>query len=39
MNIIFITLSNINEVRERGIYADLMRKFRDKGWGVYRVTM
>ena len=38
MNVIFITLSNINEVRERGIYADLMRKFRDKGHGVYIVS-
>ena len=34
MNIIFITLSNINDVQHRGIYADLMRKFRDEGHQV-----
>lgn len=38
MNIIFITLSNINSVKERGIYADLMRKFRDEGHQVYIVS-
>lgn len=38
MNIIFITLSNINSIKERGIYADLMRKFRDEGHGVYIVS-
>lgn len=38
MNIIFITLSNINSVKERGIYADLMRKFRNEGHNVYIVS-
>ena len=38
MNIIFVTLSNINSIRERGIYADLMRKFRDEGHRVYIVS-
>ena len=38
MNIIFITLSNINGVEERGIYADLMRKFRDEGHTVHLVS-
>lgn len=38
MNLIFITLSNINSIRERGIYADLMRKFRDEGHKVYIVS-
>ena len=38
MNLVFITLSNINAVRERGIYADLMRKFRDEGHEVYIVS-
>lgn len=38
MNIIFLTLSNINSIKERGIYADLMRKFRDEGHGVYIVS-
>lgn len=38
MNIIFITLSNINNIEERGIYADLLRKFRDEGHRVYIVS-
>lgn len=38
MNIIFITLSNVNGVEARGIYTDLMRKFRDEGHGVYIVS-
>ena len=38
MNLIFITLSNINDVRHRGIYADLMRKFRDEEHDVYIVS-
>ena len=38
MNIIFITVSNINSIKERGIYADLMRKFRDKGHQVHIVS-
>lgn len=38
MNVIFITLSNINSIDSRGIYADLLRKFRDKGHRVYIVS-
>ena len=38
MNIIFITLSNINGVSERGIYAGLMCKFRDEGHLVHIVS-
>ncbi len=38
MNVIFITLSNINSVAERNIYTDLMRKFRDEGHDVYIVS-
>ena len=38
MNIIFITLSNINGVEERSIYADLMRKFRVEGHQVHIVS-
>ena len=38
MNIIFITLSNINNVEARGIYTDLMRKFRDEGHEIYIVS-
>ena len=38
MNIIFLTISRIREVGSRGIYTDLMRKFRDEGHQVYIVT-
>lgn len=38
MNIIFLTLARISDVEERGIYHDLMRKFRDVGHIVYIVT-
>ncbi len=38
MNLIFVTLSNINNIRGRGIYSDLMRKFRDEGHSVYIVS-
>ena len=38
MNIIFLTLSRVSDVRSHGIYTDLMRKFRDEGHSVYIVT-
>ena len=38
MNIIFLTLINISTVEERGIYTDLMRKFRDEGHKVFIVS-
>lgn len=38
MNIIFLTISPITDIHQRGIYADLMRKFRDEGHLVYIVT-
>ena len=38
MNVIFLTISRIREIKSRGIYADLMRKFRDEGHNVYIVT-
>ena len=38
MNVLFLTLVNINNVNERNIYSDLMRKFRDEGHEVYIVT-
>ena len=37
MNIAFLTLSNINNINDRGIYSDLFRKFRDEGHEVYIV--
>ena len=38
MNVVFLTLVRINDIEERGIYQDLMRKFRDEGHQVYIVT-
>lgn len=37
MNILFITVVDIESVTERGIYTDLMREFRDRGENVYIV--
>lgn len=34
MNVLFLTLSGINSIEERGIYQDLLRKFRDEGHNV-----
>jgi hypothetical protein len=38
MNVIFLTIAVITDVEKRGIYNDLMRKFRDSGHQVYIVT-
>jgi len=38
MDIIFLTLVRISDIEGRGIYQDLMRKFRDEGHQVYIVT-
>lgn len=38
MNILFLTLVEINSIEERGIYQDLLRKFRDEGHHVTIVT-
>lgn len=38
MNILFLTILRINKISERGIYTDLIRKFRDEGHNVYVVT-
>lgn len=37
MNLIFLTLARIENIEQRGIYSDLMRKFRDEGHQVYIV--
>lgn len=37
MNVIFLTLARITDIEQRGIYNDLMRKFRDEGHQVYIV--
>lgn len=38
MNILFLTLVEINSIDERGIYQDLLRKFRNEGHKVTIVT-
>jgi glycosyltransferase involved in cell wall biosynthesis len=38
MNILFLTLSRTTDINNRGIYTDLMRKFRDEGHSVYIVS-
>lgn len=38
MNIIFLTMSRISGIAGRGIYTDLMRKFRDEGHNIYIVS-
>ena len=38
MRILFLTLSRINSIEKRGIYTDLLRKFRNEGHEVTVVT-
>ena len=38
MNIIFLSLSGIEDIKDRGIYQDLMRKFRDEGHELYIIA-
>lgn len=38
MKVIFLTISRIQDIKSRGIYTDLMRKFRDEGHQVCIVT-
>lgn len=38
MNILFLTLVKIDDLEERGIYTDLLRKFREEGHTVSVVT-
>lgn len=35
MNVLFLTISRLCDIQTRGIYTDLMRKFRDEGHQVY----
>lgn len=37
MNVIFLSLTGIEHISEKGIYSDLIRKFRDDGHRVYMV--
>lgn len=38
MKILFLTITRFNDVEEKGIYTDLIRKFRNEGHNVYVVT-
>ena len=38
MKVIFLTLSRVSHIEDRGIYSDLMRKFRNEGHEVYIVS-
>ena len=38
MKVLFLTLVHIDDINERHIYADLMRKFRDEGHSVFIVS-
>lgn len=38
MNVLFLTMVRLSSIEERGIYADLMREFRNKGHQVYIVS-
>lgn len=38
MKILFLSISNINKIEEKGIYTDLIRQFRDEGHEVYVVN-
>ena len=38
MNILFLTIVRIKNIAEKGIYTDLIRKFRDEGHNVYIVS-
>lgn len=37
MNILFLTIFRVQDIYERGIYTDLIRKFKDEGHSVYIV--
>ena len=37
-NLLFLTMSRIVDIERRGIYTDLLRKFRNEGWNVYIVA-
>ena len=36
--LIILTMSRIADIERRGIYSDLLRKFRSEGWSVYIVA-
>ena len=38
MNILFLSLSNFETIKAKGIYADLLRKFHDEGHSIYAIS-
>ncbi len=38
MNILFLSIGNLNSIKDGGIYADLLREFERKGHHVYVVS-
>lgn len=38
MNILFLSLSNFETIKTKGIYADLLRKFHDGGHSIYAIS-
>ncbi|MDL2323275.1 glycosyltransferase family 4 protein [Bacteroidales bacterium OttesenSCG-928-A17] len=38
MNILFLTIGRISSINERGIYLDLMCKFKEMGYSIYIAT-
>lgn len=38
MNVIFVTVSNINDLKTKGISPDLMKKIRNEGHQLYIVS-
>jgi hypothetical protein len=38
MNVLFLTISSFNNINDRGIYSDLMRKIQKEGHSVYVVS-
>lgn len=37
-NLIFLTMARMTEIRRKGIYTDLLRKFQSEGWNIYVVA-
>lgn len=38
MNILFLSIGNLYNIADHGIYTDLLRKFRDKGHNLYVIS-
>lgn len=38
MNVLFLTIGSMLHIQDRGIYTDLLRRFRDEGHSVYAVS-